>query len=373
MNSEQSSGDEVRVSTLELFFDLVFVFTITQLTGVLSDEPTSEGVARVVLMLGIIFWMYGGYAWLTNAVAVDRLLRRLILLGGMAGFFAIALAIPQAFDGAGLTFGLAYLAVIVIHFGMFVRAQRLPVVKAIVGLIPFNLAGAGLVLIGGALGGDAQYALWALAFALLWISPKLIDDSGFEIRAGHFVERHGLIVIVAIGESIVAVGIGAEGLPVDFDLLAAAFLGLALSAGLWWSYFGADEDLAERRMAAAPMRERPRLAINAYGYAHIPILLGIVATACALKAATGHAFDELEEAKAIFLGGGVAVFLLGEAWFRGTLRMGAAGGRVVAAAAAVATIPIGSHVSAAAQIVVLIAVIAAMVGLQRSTEEPAQA
>ena len=352
------------VSTLELFFDLVFVFTITQLTGVLSDLPTWKGLLQVTLMLGIIFWMYGGYLWLTNSVAVDRLLRRLILLGGMAGFLLIALAVPQAFSGAGATFGLAYLVVVLIHFGMFARSEQITVVKAIVGLIPFNLATALLVVIGGALGGTAQYVLWAVAFVAMWVSPRLIDDSGFEIRPAHFVERHGLVVIVAIGESIIAVGIGAAGLPVDFDLIVAALLGLALSACLWWSYFGADEDLAERRMEAIPMRKRARAAIEGFGYTHILILLGILAIAAALKATTGHPFDELEEAKALALGGGLAIFLLGEAWMRHVLGMGAEWGRVLTALLALATVPIGTGVSAAAQLVVLVALLVAMLAIE---------
>jgi low temperature requirement protein LtrA len=362
---ERGQEEEIGgVTTLELFFDLVFVFTITQLTSVLTDEPTWRGVLQSVLMLGIIFWMYGGYAWLTNSVAVDRLLRRLILLGGMAGFLVVALAVPDAFGGSGATFGIAYLVIVLIHFGMFARSARLNIVRAIVGLIPYNLATAMLVLIGGVLGGTAQYVLWASAFVGMWVSARLIDDSGFEIRPAHFVERHGLIVIVAIGESVVAVGIGAAGLPVDLELVASAVLGLALSACMWWSYFGSDEGAAEARMEAAPPARRPRLAIEAFGYWHLLILFGIIATAAALKATTGHPFDELTGAKAIYLGGGVAVFLLGEALFRRTLGMGAAGARAVAALPAVATIPIGTGTSAAAQLVVLIVILVGMLVAQ---------
>lgn len=364
MEPDREEEEVQGVSTLELFFDLVFVFTITQLTGVLSDEPTWTGFLQVSLMLGIIFWMYGGFAWLTNSVAVDRLLRRLTLLGGMAGFLLIALAVPQAFTGAGATFGLAYLVVVIVHFSMFTRSSRLTVAQAMVGLIPYNLAGALLVVAGGVLGGDAQYALWAAAFALMWISPRLTDDSGFEIRPRHFVERHGLVVIVAIGESIIAVGIGAAGLPVDLDLIAAALLGLALSAGLWWSYFGSDEGLAEKRMESAPMRERPRLAIEAFGYWHFFMLLGILAIAAALKETTGQPFDELKEAKALALGGGVGIFLIGEALFRRTLSMGAERGRAVAAALAVATVPIGIHISGAAQLVTLVILIVLMLAAE---------
>ncbi len=146
----------VRVSTLELFFDLVFVFTITQLTTVLVDHPNLDGVVQVVLMLGVIFWMYGAYAWLTNAVAPDRVSRRLLLLGGMASYLVLALAIPQAFSSAGLTFGLAYVAVVVVHAGLYTRTSSQATVRALIRLAPFNLLSALVVLVGGIVGGESS-------------------------------------------------------------------------------------------------------------------------------------------------------------------------------------------------------------------------
>lgn len=311
-------------------------------------------------MLGVIFWMYGGYAWLTNSVALDRVTRRLTLLGGMGGFLIVALAIPGAFLGSGATFGLAYFAVVLVHLGMFARSSQLTAAQAIRGLAPFNLSTALLVLAGGIAGGSVQYVLWATAFLVEWVSPKLIDDSGFAIEPGHFVERHGLVVIVAIGESVVAIGIGAAGLPVNAGLAAAALLGLALSACLWWSYFTGNDAAAERAMSAAPMQMRPKMAIDAFGYWRLPILLGIIAIAAALKKATGHAFDPLPEAQAIALGGGAFLFLLGEALFRRTLAIGGQSGRAIAAVLALATIPIGSQVAAAAHIAALVGLFVTM-------------
>ena len=171
----------------------------------------------------------------------------------------------------------------------------------------------------------------------------------------------------AIGESIIAVGIGAAGTPVDGDLVLAGVLGLALSACLWWSYFAADEGLAERRMDQAPMCDRPRLAINAFGYWHLLILLGIISISTALKETTAHPFDELETAKALALGGGVAIFLIGEALFRQTLAMGAARGRALAALIALATIPIGASASATAQLVILLILLTGMLAFEQRT------
>src|ERR671935_1452679 len=157
--------DANRVTTLELFFDLVFVFTITQLTAVLYHAPTLRSVVQVVLMLGVIWWMYGGYAWMTNAVSAHTTNRRLLLLGGMGGYFVLALAVPHAFTSSGLAFGLAYLVVVAVHTTLFTRSSSASVVQGILRLAPFNLASALVILLGGALGGTPQYALWAAACA----------------------------------------------------------------------------------------------------------------------------------------------------------------------------------------------------------------
>ena len=347
------------VSTLELFFDLVFVFTITQLTNVLVHEPSWKGLLQVALMLGLIFWMYGGYAWLTNSVAVDRVTRRLMLLGGMAGFFIVALAVPRAFSTSGAGFGLAYLAVVLIHMGMFARSSQVTVVRAITGLVPSNLSTALMVVGGGLSGGTAAVCPLGAAFAFEWISPKLIDDSGFVIEPSHFVERHGLVVLVAIGESVVAVGIGAAGLPIDAALAAAAILGLGLSACLWWAHFGNPTIDRPRRPEPRAMAQRPRLAISAFGYWHLLLLLGIVAIAFALKSTTGHAFSALALAQAVALGGGVALFLLGEALFRHTLELGGERGRGLCAMLALSTIPVG-RAAAALQLAALVGLFVAM-------------
>ena len=363
-----ANGEEVvRVSTLELFFDLVFVFTITQLTAVLASRPTSRGVLQVVLMLGVIWWMYAGYAWLTNAVAPDRAGRRLLLLGGMASYLVLALSIPKAFSGTGLTFGIAYLAVVIVHALLFTRTSSGATLRALFGLAPFNLVSALLVLAGGITGGTAQYLLWSLAFVLEWITPWLIHLAGFEVGPSHFVERHGLVVMIAIGESIVAIGLGAAGLTIDLSLVVFAVAGLALSACLWWAYFGGDEELAERALADAPPDRRPRLAVDAFGIWHMPILFGIVAAASTLKKATGHGFDELSSKPALMLTAGVAAFLLGDAMFRRTLGIGTNASRLVAAALAFATIPLGTEISAFAQLLALVALLSAALRLEHTT------
>jgi low temperature requirement protein LtrA len=339
-----------RVSTLELFFDLVFVFTITQLTAVLSDDPTPRGLLRVVLMLGVIYWMYDGYAWLTNAVAADRAARRVVLLGGMAGFLVLALTIPEAFSGGDLAFGLAYLVVVGIHAGLYSRTTVTHTVRSLVRLAPFNLASALLVLAAVVAGGPAGYLLWAAAFALEWVTPLVTGIGGFRIAPAHFVERHGLVVIIALGESVVAIGIGASGQPVDLALISVAVLGLLLAACLWWTYFGGDDSRAERALAGVPEDRRAAVAVRAFGYWHLAILLGIVVLAAGLKHAIGHAFDRLDLAHALLLAGGIAVFLAGDVGFRRTLRLGPDRFRVAAAGLCLATIPLGLKASAVLQL-----------------------
>ena len=200
------SGEHV--TALELFFDLVFVFTITQLTSLLARDPTPAGFLQVALIFGNVWWMYGGYAWLTNAVPPRELGVRLLLLIGMGGFLVVAIAIPTAFAAGGLAFGLGYLVVTLVHTGVFLRTSQQSVLKAMIGLGPFNLVTAGLLVAAGVASGPARWLLFGAGFVLHWLTPVFTRTGGFRIRSAHFVERHGLILLIAIGESVVAVGIG---------------------------------------------------------------------------------------------------------------------------------------------------------------------
>jgi len=353
-----------RVSTLELFFDLVFVFTITQLTAVLRVEPTPLVALQVLLMLAIIFWMYGGYVWLTNAVSADRASRRLVLLAGMAGFFIVALTVPNAFDGGGLAFGLAYAVVIAVHIGLFSRASRVRSILGVLRLGRFNALIAVAVIVGGAVGGAIQLAVWSGVVLLAWLVVPRISPGSFDIGAAHFVERHGLVVIVAIGESVVALGLGLRDLPVGPGLIAVALLGLALSACLWWAYFGGDDQRAEEALMAAPPARRSMLAIQSYGYAHLALLLGIIAIAAAVEEIAHHPADVLDIGLAVALGAGGALYLGGQAGFRRVLTIGTPIPRLLAAVVCLATVPLGSALAAAAQLGALLAIFLALFALE---------
>jgi len=351
------SDRSARVSTLELFFDLVFVFTITQLTNVLVTGGGVTTAIHVLVMLAVIWWMYDGYAWLTNAISTDLLRFRLLLLGGMAGFLVIALAIPTAYTSNGVAFGLGYLVVVLLHAGMYAKGTSVSEVAAILRIVPYNLTAAGLVLVGGIAGGRAQDVLWAGAAILVWVTPWFTSTEGFVIAAEHFVERHGLVIIIVLGESIVVVGAGAAGVPIDLRLVLVALLSLALSAALWWLYFRDEEDVERAMRTAAPTR-RARLALLGFGYWHYGLVLGVVAVAAGLKKAIGDPNDPLASWIGTELAVGVALFTACTVGFRATLGLATSRARLVAALLALATVPLGTEWSATSELAALTAIVA---------------
>lgn len=348
----------VRVSTLELFFDLVFVFTITQLTQTMADHLTFATLGNVMLMLAVIWWMYAGFAWLTNAVAPDSTSRRTLLLTGMAGFMVMALAIPEAFGRYGWLFGASYLVVNVVHSALFGTAGA-NARQALRVLAPMNVAAALLVVTGGLVEEPWRHLCWIAAPAVQVAASYLHRIEMHTISAGHFAERHGLVVIVAIGESIVAVGNGFRGVELGVGEILVAVLGLIVAYYLWWFYFAGDDARAEQVLARTtdPLR-RARLALQAWGYAHYPMLLGIVIVAVGVKNTVGHAFGALPWGEAFALGGGVALYLLGHAAFLVQLGLRGVRHRLAAAAIVLATVPLG-HVLAVAQLAAVAVVMVA--------------
>jgi low temperature requirement protein LtrA len=371
VGTQEVSDDELRVSTLELFFDLVFVFTITQLTAVLVHHPNAEALGQVVLMLTAIWWMYGAFAWLTNAVPPDRTALRLPLLGGMLAFFTISLTIPTAFTEDGVVFACAYLVVIAVHTVLYMQSASWTV-AGVWSFARMNMVAGALILLGAIIGGAAEYALWGLAVTIFVVVPALVPEEAGWIRPSHFVERHGLVVMVALGESVVAVGIGASGVDVSWQMLAVATLGLTLSAELWWVYFMGDDKEAENALRAMTPTRREFYAANvAYFWAHLVMLLGIVCIAAGLERAIGHAFDALSFARALELGGGTALYLAGHALFRWVLGLPFKRWRGLALVLALGTIALGTATSALAQLVVLVAALGACIFAEGAAPDPA--
>jgi low temperature requirement protein LtrA len=355
----EAEAEAQRVTSLELFFDLVFVFTLTQLTSLLAGNPSLIGGIRVALIFVVLFWMYGGYAWLTNQVPPTIPVRRLLLILGMAAFLICALAVPRAFDDGGVVFGLGYLLVVLVHLGLYASAYGATIARWIG---PFNLASALCVILAGVFGGPAAYALWVAAILIQFVTPFMSrSEDRPRIRADHFVERHGLLLLIALGESVVAVGIGVSHEPLSFGLFGAVLLGLALAATLWWAYFASDEEQAERALAAAePVRRQLRLAIVAYFFAYLPMLLGIITLAAGVKESIGQVGHRLDVAASVTLGAGVALYLGGDVAFRTALRIGPVAARAVAAVAALLTIALGIWVAGAVQLAALVLVLLGM-------------
>ena len=371
---ERADETPLRVSTLEIFFDLVFAFSLTQLTAVLASSLTWLAVAQVLLVFGLLWWMYEGYAWLTNSRPPAASAERLLLLVGMAGFLVIGIAIPRGFGQYGVVLGLGYLLVVLVHSGLYYRVNA-----NIVRVAPFNIAsallvtGAGLLHGPGGTAAPASYALWVAALAVQLGSPLVVHPAGrFDLRPSHYCERHNALVIVAIGESVAAVGIGAADPastgPVSWRLLAGAVLGLAAAAALWWIVFGAgDEERAERVLTRVPAERRTALALNAYFYGNIPLLLGLVALAAGVLREVVQAAGRpapaggtpASAAQAAVLACGAALFLLGNLIVRWQLGIGPVRPRLLAAAAAIATIPVGVYGGLVAQLALVALVLIA--------------
>ncbi len=340
----------VRVSTLEIFFDLVFAFTLTQLTAVLATQLSWLAVVKVLLIFGLLWWMYGAYAWLTNSRPPRHTAERIGLLAGMAGFLVVGIAIPRGFADYGVVLGVGYLLVVVVHAFLYYRVNT-----NIIRVAPFNIASALLVIIAGLLHGPggsadaAAYLLWVAALAVQLGSPLVVHPAGlFQLQPAHFVERHSALLIVAIGESVAAIGIGAAA-PVDrpggadWRLLAIAVLGLVVAAALWWIVFGSgDDERAEDAMTRADTSRRPAIALSAFFYGFIPLLLGLVALAAGVLMAVRLAGAAGGSAgQSAVLACGAALFLGGNAAVRRHLRIGPVLLRAVAAALALCTTVVG--------------------------------
>ena len=318
---ETEGGDlaEQRVTPLELFFDLVFVFALTQVTGFLADHLTWVGMLQGAALLATLWWAWVGYSWLTNAVpAEEAISARLVIFCAMAAMFVASLAVPGAFGEYGVIFGLAYFVVRLLQVLLYVLATGdMPETRrAILRLAPGFVGGPALLIVAGFLDGIAQGALWAVALTVDYGVAYVRAGSGFQVHAGHFAERHGLVVIIALGESIVAAGVGASGLALGAGIIVAVVLGIALAAALWWAYFDLVMLYAERRLSEARGDERAWLARDSYSYLHLPMVAGIIFIALGIKQTIAHVADPLGTIAAVALCGGVALYLLGHNAFR---------------------------------------------------------
>jgi low temperature requirement protein LtrA len=313
-----SRREDERVTPLELFFDLVFVLAITQCTALMAHHPSWSGLLQGLLVLGVLWWGWTGYAWLTSLVDPEEVDVRFFIFVAMAALLIVSLCVPEAFGSLALTFALAFGVFRVAHIALFMiaSADEDPLRHSVLGLAVSTATAVTLLIVASFFDGLAQGALWALAIFIDMAGPYFFGSEGWRFVAGHFAERHGLIVIIALGESIVAIGIGAGG-ELDFGIGLTAVLGVALAAALWWLYFDIVALVSARRLAEAePGRIQNELARDSYSYIHYALVAGIVLIAFGLKTTIGHTSEHLHTVPAFGLLGGVAVYLLGLVGFR---------------------------------------------------------
>jgi len=354
----------LRVSTLELFFDLVFVFAITQVAHLFGHAHSVVDFVRAFLVLAVIWWMYGGYAWLTSNVGTDRLVHRLLLLCAMAGFLVMALRVPAIAERHGVAFGLAYLLVVIVHTVLFAHAPNSSA-RAILGILPLNATLAVMVLASGLVSEAWNWVLWVGAAVPILATTFLHRERGFHMSPNHFVERHGLVILIALGESVVVIGTGAADRPMTPALLAAVVLGLALAAALWWAYFDQDDARAEHAMMRADPIERAHLGVYAYYHAHLLMIAGIVIAAAGMEPAIADPAQPTESAPGWLLSSGVALYLIGGALFRRLLHTGSASPRLVAAVVILGLAPLGAVAGSHVQVTTIILALVAMLVVER--------
>ncbi|HEX2086789.1 MAG TPA: low temperature requirement protein A [Solirubrobacteraceae bacterium] len=367
--------ETARVSPLELFFDLVFVLALTQCTALMAEQPTWEGMARALLILTLLWWSWSGYAWLTSVLDPEDGAVRLVIFAAMAAFLVVALCVPEAFDDSALLFAVAYGVVRTAHIGLFLLASRddAQLRSSVLALATSTAVSVGLLVTASLFDGAAQGAVWAVAIALDLGGPYFFGVEGWRIVPAHFAERFGLIVIIALGESIVAIGAGVTG-AVDAGVVAAAVLGTVVAAALWWLYFDVVALVAERRLSnAAPGREQNAIGRDSYGYLHLPMVAGIVLIALGMKKTLGDVGEPLKDVPASGMLGGASLYLLAHVAFRWRNIHTLNRQRLACGVLLLALIPVGIEIPALATLGVLSGVLAALIAYEALRFAPARA
>jgi len=359
---------DATVSPLELFFDLVFVFALTQVTAFLAEDPTFAQLGRGLVVLAMIWWAWSGYAWLTSTVDPELLLPRLVMFAAMAAMLVMTLATPGAFAEDGLVWGLGYLAVRLLHAALFALAARgdAALSKAVLSLVGSLIPGAGLIIIASTVvdAGTTRDVLWIAALVLDYGIVLGRGIGGWHVHAAHFAERFGLVLIIALGESIVAIGVGAEEIELGAQVILSGVLAVGIACVLWWLYFDVVAVVAEHRFVEAKGLAQLKLARDSYALLHLPMIAGIVLFALGVKKVVEHTADPLKDMPAVALCGGLALYLLAHVAFRlrnvGSVNVP----RIVTALVCLALIPVATSIAGVATLGLLLAVFAALTGFE---------
>jgi low temperature requirement protein LtrA len=358
--------EDERVTPLELFFDLVFVLALTQCTTLIARTPTWEGVLKGLLVLGMLWWSWVGYAWLTSVVDPEEGSVRLVIFVAIGAFLVAALCVPGAFGSEALLFACAYAVVRTAHIALFMLASRddAALRRSVIGLAVSTAIGCGLLFVAAASRGGEQLGIWGLALALDAGGPLLVGQDGWKLVPGHFADRHGAIVIIALGESIVAIGVGAKA-TIDAGVVAAGVLGVVVAAALWWVYFDVTAIVAGRRLAkAAEGRERNGIARDSYSYLHFPMVAGIALIAVGLKETIVHVGQPLKIVSASALLGGAALYLLAHVAFRLRNMHTFSARRLACAIVLLALLPAATRLSALLTLGILAALLSALIAYE---------
>ena len=350
---------EHRVTPRELFFDLVFVFAFTQVATLLADDPTFAGIGRGVLVLAALWWAWAAYAWLTNIVDPEEGVVGAALLVALIAMFVAALVVPGVFEDEGVLFGAAFLIVCAMHAALYALAGRgnPDLLGAVLRLAPWSLLGATLILVAGFMD-SARTWLWIAALVCAYFGAALSGSRGWQVHPSHLAERYGLVLIIALGEAFISIGIGATGIGIGLGEVVAAILGLLVATSFWLAYFDFFAIRGERILLDAQGPERVAFARDAYTYLHFPMIVGIVLFAFAMKNVIAHVGDELDAVVTFALCGGSALYLLTYSAIRIRVlrRWQVSRGRFVAALLLLLLLPLATMVPALAALGLVTAV-----------------
>ncbi len=307
-----------KAKPLELFFDLVFVFAITQVTGLLAADPTWIGFGRGLAVLALLWWAWVGYSWLSTAVDPEEGWVRVGFIAAMAAMFVAALATDGALGNEAMAFAVSYAVVRVMQVVLLlgVAWSEPPFRRAVLSLAPSFVVGPALLIVAAAASGPVRGALWAAALVIDFGGPLLGGSAGWRLSPAHFAERHGLILIIALGEAIVSVGVASEGRPLDTPMVLVALLTILLTAAMWWTYFDVVALVGEQRLHALTGKDRNALARDSYSYLHLLLVSGTVLVALGIKKLGADPTKELTTVPSVALAGGVGLYLLGHVLFR---------------------------------------------------------
>jgi low temperature requirement protein LtrA len=365
VQARSHEGVQERVTPLELFFDLVFVFAITQVTGLVYADPTWGGLVKGLIVLGVLWWAWAAYAWLTNTIDPDEGVVRVAMLGAMGAMLIASLAVPDVFGDDAFLFACAYAFVRIAHLVLYAIAGRgdRDLLEAIARLAVGSAVGVTLLFVAAALDGPAQVAVWATALVIDLLGAYVGGGRGWRLSAGHFAERHGLIVIIALGESIVAVGVGAT-TTLTAGVVTAALLGLTVAFALWWAYFDVVAIVAERRLHETTGSAQLAMARDSYSYLHLPMVAGIILFAVGVKKTLGDVGEPLKLVPAVALCGGVAMYLLALILFRLRNVRSLNRQRLVACALLLALVPAAVELPALATLALVTAVCVGLIAFE---------